>query len=126
MKERIVKLTAEEDARCRQIVEVLFADYLKNRENLCVTKTERYGYLVLIWIGEETFETSAICRSAEELYEELLRSWELDYLYQTGLENGCEDYETSGEGMTAEQQAYREEVREHYRKGMEEIMGSHS
>ena len=53
-----------------------------------MTKTERYGYLVLIWIGEETFETSAICRSAEELYEELLRSWELDYLYQTGLENG--------------------------------------
>ena len=39
---------------------------------------------------------------------------------------GCEDYETSEEGMTAEQQAYREEVRDHYRKGMEEIMGSHS
>lgn len=115
-----IKITKEEDERCQRMIR-LFEDFLQKREGLCVVRTERYGYVVLLGARSNSFEENVICRNAKEIYDELMRIWEVDYLYETGMENGCEDFDSSEENMTPAQREYRDKVRHYYGSKAEEI-----
>ena len=116
-----IKFTEEEDERCRQVIE-LFADFLVEKQNICIARAEGCGYIVLLDITGGYFESSRICSQAEALYKELIRIWEVEYLFRTGMEHGCSDFETSEEALTEEQRAYWEEKRSSYRSALERIL----
>ncbi len=119
-KSKKVRFTREEDDQCKQVIE-LFSDFLKEKQNFSIARAEGYGYIVLFDITEDYFEASRICSDAETFFEELLRVWEVDYLFRIGTKYGCPDFETSEEAMNTEERSYWERTRSCYRKTLEKI-----
>ena len=117
-----VKLSQLEDARCRLVLDA-FAEYLSQKEEFCVVRTERYGYVILSDIVEDYFESNIICCTAEDLYQELYHRSRLDFLYQSGVENGCSTFEESEQSLTETQKKKWREIEENYLVIRDRILG---
>lgn len=114
-------LTETEQRQCREVL-LLFEEYLSDKPNLCVAETKDYGYVVLADPSYGSFGYNSICESPENLFRELFRFFELDFLYQIGMINGCEDFESSRAGMTGQQAKLWNEKRDFYYSRFCDIM----
>lgn len=115
------KMTEKEDQKCKRVLE-LFQNFLNKQEGTCILKTERYGYVVLYDIAHSSFGYNAICRDAEDLFEEIMQVWNLEYLYKAGMQNDCDDFDTSEKMLSPEQREYWKKAQRYYNKKLDEIL----
>ena len=116
-------MTTLEQDRGRQVVEI-FADYLAEKKDIYVTVIEELGFVLLRDLRGDFFDGNVVCQKAERLFEELQELWEADYLFHTGLLNGCEDFNSSEESLTSIQREEREQIRRERRQKLAAILNT--
>lgn len=114
-------MTAAEKDKSRQVL-ALFAEYLAEKKDIYVAELDEVGFVLLHDLREDFFERNVVCPDAKALFEALQDLWEADYLFVTGLENGCEDFDSSEESLTDRQREAREEIRKVRRQKLAEIL----
>ena len=116
-------MTAIDRDRGRRVI-ALFADYLAEKEDIYITELEGLGFVILHDLQGDLFERNVVCRDARKLFEALQELWEADFLFFKGMENGCEDFDSSEESLTIEQRDERDLVRRERYQALETILES--
>ena len=114
-----VHMSEQDDNQCQQIL-LLFSDFLKKQKEICVAKSDDFGYIYLSDIVYGTFEYNAICQTARSLFEEIMFAWEANYMYDIVLKNG--DLEMPEPVLTPEQQKEFDKIKNYFNEEMEKIV----
>lgn len=100
-------MNREEDKRCAQVAE-LFKPFLDEGGDWCVVRSEKFGYIVLMYYTNGRFEDNCTFDNAEDLFQHLLDHWKFRWLYEKAKENGTAEYEDYEKELTEEQKKQRE------------------
>lgn len=116
-------MTKQIDSQCRQVL-LLFSDFLTKEKEICIVKSNEYGYIFLSDIVCGAFEYNAICHTAEMLFREIMFVWEANYLYDIALKNKEDDLEIEEPVLSSEQQSYFDNMKKYFSQELEQILAS--
>lgn len=87
-----------------------------------MVRSEKFGYIVLMYYTNGRFEDNCALDDAEDLFEHLLDHWKFRWLYGKAKENGTAEYEDYEKELTEKQRIGRRRSLEKYTQRFKKIM----